>query len=78
LGVVPRRSVLQHSSSMSAEVKIKSREYYKLIENIGPRHKPIFKVGVRLENSKFINGTGNSKKDAEQKAAALFLKNIKI
>ena len=58
--------------------KYKTLPIYKLIENIGPRHKPIFKVGVRLENSKFINGTGNSKKDAEQKAAALFLKNIKI
>ena len=58
--------------------KYKTLPIYKLIENIGPRHKPIFKVGVRLENSKFINGTGNSKKDAEQKAASLFLKNIKI
>ena len=58
--------------------KYKKLPIYKLIQNTGPRHKPVFKVGVRLENSTFINATGSSKKDAEQKAAALFLKGIKI
>jgi ribonuclease-3 len=43
---------------------------------LDPKHKPIFKVGVRLQNLKMVNGTGNSKKDAEQKAATLLLKNI--
>jgi len=56
--------------------KYKTLPIYKLIENCGPRHKPIFKVGVKLKNSKFIYGQGNSKKDAEQKAATVFLKNI--
>jgi ribonuclease III len=58
--------------------KYKKLPIYKLIQNTGPRHKPVFKVGVRLENSTFINAIGSSKKDAEQKAAALFLKGIKI
>tara|TARA_B100000579_G_scaffold355800_1_gene311267 strand:+ start:267 stop:932 length:666 start_codon:yes stop_codon:yes gene_type:complete len=56
--------------------KFKKLPIYKLIENSGPRHKPIFKVAVRLENSKFINAIGNSKKDAEQKAANLFMKSL--
>ena len=56
--------------------KFKSLPIYKLVENSGPRHKPIFKVGVRLQNSEFVNATGNSKKDAQQKAATLLLKNI--
>ena len=56
--------------------KYKILPVYKLIENSGPRHAPIFKVGVKLHNSKLIQGTGNSKKDAEQKAASLFLKGI--
>ena len=56
--------------------KFKTLPIYKLIENSGPRHKPIFKIGVRLQNSEFINAVGNSKKDAQQKAATLFLKNI--
>ena len=56
--------------------KFKTLPIYKLLENSGPRHKPIFKVGVRLQNSDFVNAVGNSKKDAQQKAATLLLKNI--
>ena len=56
--------------------KFKTLPIYKLLENSGPRHKPIFKVGVRLQNSEFINAAGNSKKDAQQKAATLLLKII--
>ena len=39
-------------------------------------HKPLFKVGVKLNNSKMFIGTGQSKKDAQQKAATLLLKNL--
>jgi ribonuclease III len=56
--------------------KYKSLPIYKLVENSGPRHKPVFKVGVRLQNSKNFYSIGYSKKDAEQKAATLFLKHI--
>tara|TARA_B100000902_G_C27109789_1_gene812963 strand:+ start:196 stop:858 length:663 start_codon:yes stop_codon:yes gene_type:complete len=51
--------------------KFKKLPTYKLISNIGPRHKPIFKVGVKLPNSKYYIGEGSSKKDAEQNAAIL-------
>jgi len=33
-------------------------------------------MAVRLKNSNFVTAKGNSKKDAEQKAATLFLKKI--
>ena len=46
---------------------------YKLISNTGPRHKPLFKMAVKLKNSKFFKAQGKSKKDAEQNAAALCL-----
>ena len=49
---------------------------YKLISNTGPRHKPLFKVAVKLKNTIFFTAKGVSKKDAEQNAAALCLKNI--
>ena len=49
---------------------------YKLISNTGPRHKPLFKVGVKLKNTKFFNSQGSSKKNAEQSAASLCLKSI--
>jgi len=50
---------------------------YKLISNTGPRHKPLFKVGVKLPNTKYFIGLGKSKKDAEQNAAIECLKNVK-
>ena len=51
---------------------------YKVISNTGPRHKPLFKVGVKLPNTKlFYFSLGKSKKDAEQNAAIQCLKSIK-
>ena len=49
-------------------------ELYKLISNSGPRHKPLFKVGVKLPNTKYFISTGKSKKDAEP--YALFWNNF--
>ena len=56
--------------------KYKKLPIYKIISNTGPRHKPIFKVGVKLSNSKFYIAEGSSKKDAEQNAAILCFDNI--
>ncbi len=50
---------------------------YKFISNTGPRHKPLFKVGVKLPNTKYFIASGKSKKDAEQNAATECLNNIK-
>jgi ribonuclease-3 len=49
---------------------------YKLISNTGPRHKPLFKVAVKIKNTKFFTGNGSSKKDAEQNAANLCLESV--
>ena len=57
--------------------KFKKLPTYKLISNTGPRHKPLFKVGVKLLDTKIYTAEGKSKKDAEQNAAILCLKNIK-
>ena len=46
---------------------------YKLVSNTGPRHKPLFKVAVKLKDTKFFTAQGTSKKDAEQNAATLCL-----
>ena len=54
----------------------KTLPVYKLISNTGPRHKPLFNVEVKIKNSKFFNGRGSSKKDAEQNAATLCLESI--
>jgi len=49
---------------------------YKLISNTGPRHKPLFKVAVKLKNTNFFTAQGASKKDAEQNAATLCFESI--
>ena len=57
--------------------KFKKLPIYKMISNTGPRHKPIFKVAVKLINTKFYFSEGKSKKEAEQNAANECLRNIK-
>ena len=57
--------------------KFKKLPLYKLISNTGPRHKPLFKVGVKLVDTKYFVSEGKSKKDAEQNAAVVCLQNVK-
>ncbi len=58
--------------------KFKLLPIYKTISSDGPKHKPLFTVAVKLKNSNYVNGTGSSKKTAEQNAAKKFMdiKNI--
>ncbi len=57
--------------------KFKKLPVYRLISNTGPRHKPLFKVSVKLIDTKNYVAEGKSKKDAEQNAAIKCLQNIK-
>jgi len=56
----------------------KALPIYKLISNTGPRHKPLFKVAVKLKDTLFFTAVGVSKKDAEQNAASLCYESISI
>ena len=58
--------------------KFKTLPVYKVISNTGPKHKPSFKVGVKIKNTKFTFSNGSSKKNAEQAAANLLLKNLHL
>ena len=78
---------IKKSDVMQVDAKTKLQEFalknfkklptYKLISNTGPRHKPLFKVGVKLPNTKYFISSGNSKKDAEQRAAIECLESLK-
>ena len=57
--------------------KFKSLPIYKLVSSSGPKHKPKFSISVRLKNTKLFEGSGDSKKKAEQNAAKKLLDNIK-
>ena len=51
---------------------------YRAITYKGPRHKPLYKASVKIYNSKFFYGVGNSKKVAEHDAAKKLLTDLKI
>ncbi len=53
--------------------KFKLLPIYKLISSSGPKHKPNFITSVKLKNSKIFEGSGDSKKKAEQNAAKKLL-----
>ena len=54
----------------------KTLPIYRLISNTGPRHKPLFKVSVKLKNTRIFTAVGSSKKDAEQNAATICFESI--
>ena len=49
--------------------KLKSLPEYRLIDSLGPSHEPEFVVECLIEEKKWGEGRGKSKKEAEQKAA---------
>jgi len=73
LTIVDSKTKLQEYSLK----KFKSLPLYKLISSSGPKHKPKFTMSVRLNDTKFFEGSGDSKKKAEQNAAKKLLDNIK-
>ena len=80
------KNLIKSAETTFVDAKTRLQEYslknfkilpiYKLVSNTGPRHKPKFKVGVKLKNSKYIYAIGSSKKIAEQSAASELLKKI--
>ena len=51
---------------------------YQLMGSSGPKHKPIYKISVSITGSKQFIGSGGSKQEAEQNAAAKLLKDNNI
>ena len=54
--------------------RYKKLPIYRLIDSKGPRHNPIYKISVSINNSKQFVGVGNSKQQAEQDGATKLLK----
>ena len=51
---------------------------YTFSKKTGPQHNPLFKTIVEIPESKKISGTGSSKKQAQQDAAAKLIKILKL
>ena len=58
--------------------KFKQLPKYTFQKKIGPQHNPIFRTEVQIPDSKKFSGTGFSKKNAQQNAAAKLLKILNI
>ena len=79
---------LKKSNYTTIDAKTKLQEHslkiykklpkYKVYEKSGPKHNPIFKAEVQLENKKKYSALGNSKKEAEQNAAKKLITYLKI
>ena len=58
--------------------KFKTLPVYTIKKQTGPQHSPIFKVEVKIENSKKYYASGSSKKEAQQNAAKKLLTDLNI
>ena len=79
---------IEKSAKLEIDSKTKLQEYslkrfqklpiYKVLAYKGPQHNPSYKVSVKIYDSNFYYGLGNSKKIAEHDAAKKLLKGLKI
>ncbi len=77
---------ISNSVETQVDAKTKLQEYslkkfkilpiYKILSTRGPKHKPLFNVSVKIKNNKYVEGSGLSKKEAEQNAASKLLDKI--
>jgi len=79
---------INKSSKIEIDSKTRLQEYslkkfkklpsYKVVNYKGPQHNPLYKVSVKISNSKIFYGSGNSKNNAEHNAAEKIIKDLKI
>lgn len=77
---------ISNSVETKVDAKTKLQEYslkkfkilpiYKILSTRGPKHKPLFNVSVKIKNNISVEGSGLSKKEAEQNAATKLLDKI--
>lgn len=69
------------SKTMLQEYSLKTYKKlprYKVFQQSGPKHSPVFKAEVQVANLKKYSATGNSKKDAEHNAAKKLISYLKL
>ena len=52
--------------------------HYRVIKETGPKHRRVFWIEVRVRGKKYGLGRGGNKEEAEQRAAAMALKSMKL
>ena len=61
-----------------AQKKKQQLPHYRVIKESGPKHRRVFWIEVRVRGKKYGIGRGGNKKEAEQRAAAMALKALKL
>jgi ribonuclease-3 len=61
-----------------AQKHMQQLPHYHVIKETGPRHRRVFWIEVRVRGKKYGVGRGPNKKEAEQRAAAMALKGVKL
>lgn len=76
--LVSNRKYLSAKSKLQEIIqgKYKTTPQYKILEQSGPEHKRIFKVGIFFDNKRLGVGIAFSKKEAEEEAAKKAFENI--
>ena len=79
---------IKKSTKVQIDPKTKLQEYslklfkklpiYKVLSYKGPQHNPLYKISVKINETKAFHDVGNSKKKAEHAAAEKLLKYLKI
>ena len=72
--ILDSKTILQEYSLK----KFKKLPRYRLINSIGPKHNPTYKISVSITSSKLFVGSGHSKQEAEQNGAGLLLNHLNI
>ena len=82
------KNEIKNTTYTEIDSKTKLQEYslkhfqklpiYKVLSSKGPRHNPSYKVSVKINDTKYFYGIGNSKKTSEHAAAKKLLKSLKI
>lgn len=77
--IVKNKEYLSYKTQLQEFIqgKYKSLPLYKVLEEKGPEHKRVFKIGVYFQNKRLGVGVANSKKQAEELAAKKAFANIK-
>lgn len=71
--IIDYKSALQEFTQKNR----KNLPVYNVVKELGPKHKKVFWIEARIDNTRFGLGKGYTKKEAEQKAAKGALKNFK-
>jgi len=61
-----------------AQKHMQQLPHYHVIKETGPRHRRVFWIEVRVRGKKYGIGRGANKKEAEQRAASMALKGLKL